>query len=138
MFVTLLTPLTALPILFGLALGLWGCLLIVTGAYGLDLEAAVPLIHTQPGEIGAPLILFGVAVFALARGHQYRKGSVSGEEETPPQFGPLGWLEHICLAGAGLGLVALPYWLSLPVPEIWAVAGVVLAWFGWRRMRNEP
>lgn len=134
MFVTILTPLTALPLLFGVVLGVWGCLSVITAAYGLDLEAAVPLIHTEPGEIGAPLILFGVAVFALARGHQIRKEPGSEEDETPPQFGPLGWLERICLAGAGLGLIALPYWLALPAPEIWAIAGAALAWFGWRRM----
>lgn len=134
MFVTLLTPLTALPILFGLVFGIWGCLSIVTGAYGLDLEAAVPLIHSEPGETGAPLILFGVAAFALARGHQIRKGPEPQANETPPQFGPLGWLERICLMGASLGLIALPYWLGLPVPEIWAVAGGVLAWIGWRKV----
>lgn len=134
MILTLLTPLTALPILFGLVFGIWGCLSIITGVYGLDLGAAVPLVHSEPGGVGEPLLLFGVAVFALVRGHQIRKGPESEEDETPPTFGPLGWLERFCIAGAGLGLVALPYWLALPIPEIWAVAGGVLAWFGWRKM----
>jgi len=43
-FVTILTPLTALPIIFGLFIGVWGCLTIIAGAYGLDLTTAVPWI----------------------------------------------------------------------------------------------
>lgn len=133
-FVTLFTPLTALPIILGLFLGIWGCVKIIAAAYGLDLVNVAPWVHSEEA-IGAPLILFGVAVFAILRGQMMRSSRTTGDSETIQVFDPLSWLERACLVSVGFGFLALPYWLALPVPEGWLIGGGLLAWFGWRKMQ---
>lgn len=134
-FVTLLTPLTALPIILGLIIGVWGCLMIITGAYGVDLSTAVPWVQIDSAS-GAPLLLFGVAVFALMRGQKLRHPPATSDHETVNTFGPLSWLERVCLASVGLGSVAIPYWLAFPMPEAWVIGGGLLAWIGWRKLSS--
>lgn len=122
-FVTLLTPLTAIPILLGLFIGAWGCLTIIANAHGLDLAAAVQWIHIDwRGGVSAPLILLGSAVFAIARGRLVRWHKA--------------W-EYVSLAAVALALATMSYWLELPLPWLPAILAVVLTWFGWRWIRRH-
>jgi len=136
-FVTILTPLTALPIIFGLVMGVEGCLMIIANAYEIDLSSKVPWMNVDL-VIGAPLLLFGVAVFASVRGLQLRKARAAISENNEAVGSPFNWdvislLERTCWIGALLGLATIPYWLELPLPEVCVIGIALLVWFAWQR-----
>lgn len=131
-FVTVLTPLSYIPVLFGIFVGGWGCLTIILRSYGLNLETAVPWLSGEL-NLAAPLLLLGVSAFGFVQGAIIRKRNSSTDEATRQSFGPLGWLERVSIIAALFALITLPYWLQAPFPEIWAAAIAVLAWITWRR-----
>jgi hypothetical protein len=132
-FITILTPLTAVPILFGLLIGVWECLNVISRYYGLNLETSAPWLHVSMGSVGAPILLLIVAAFALARGIKLREDPDADPTKRPPRLSPLSLLERASLAGVGLGLVTVPYLYAFPIPEVWAIAAAVLAWLAWRK-----
>ncbi len=123
-FANVASPLTAVPLLVGLFIGLWSCLAVVSGHYGLDLAAAFPGVHVEPGYWG-PLILLGVAVFAFFRGQKMRDVDAQGGTREARTFRPFSLVEKLCFGGAAIGIVTLPYWLAAPAVEVWA-AGLLL------------
>ena len=132
-FATLSTPVTAIPILFGLVIGACGCLALIGAAYGLDLESLFPMIR---GDIntGAPWLLFGVALFAFFRAQKRRDINNHKGAGEAPKLGPLSLLEKICFAGAGLGVLTLPYLFQLPVAEAWAIGGILVTGLLWWKL----
>jgi len=138
-FVTIWTPLTALPIIFGLIMGVEGCVMIIANAYEIDLSGKEPWMNVDL-VIGEPLLLFGVAVFASVRGLQLRKAQASVSENNEAVGSPFNWdaislLERACWIGALLGLATVPYWLELPFPEVYIIGLALLVWLGWQRLR---
>ena len=134
-FITILTPLSYFPVLFGMFIGAWGCLTIILRTYGLDLATAVPMISGEL-NIVAPLFLLGVAAFGIIQGAIVRKRKSGNDDVNIKMFGPLGWLECLSIVSALFALITVPYWLQAPFPEIWIVAIGALAWVVWRRQSN--
>ena len=132
-FVTILTPLTYIPVLFGIFIGGWECLAIVLRRYGLDLESAVPWVSAVEGNVEGPILLAGVATFGFVQGAIIRNRQTLKPEESKPRFGPLGWLERLAVLAMTLALVSVPFWLQVSLPEIWAVAIGIVAMMIWRR-----
>ena len=117
-FATILTPLSYIPVLFGMIIGGWGCLTIILRTYGLDLGKAVPWVSGGEGNIAAPLLLLGVAAFGFVQGAITRNRQTVKPDENRTRFGPLGWLERLALLAMILALLTVPFWLQLSTPEI--------------------
>lgn len=134
-FATILTPLSYLPVIFGMFIGVWGCLTIVLRTYGLDLETAVPLISGD-SNLAAPILLLGVAVFGFIQGAIIRNRISANDDTVTKTFGPFGWFERLSILMALFALMTIPYWYQAPLPEVWVVVIGVLAWFLWRRQSH--
>lgn len=118
-FFVLTTYLAAIPLVFGLVAGVWSCLIVIAGNYGLNLASMVPWFHVEQSTgMPAPIVMLIISALAFA---------------WSLKMGP-GWIWHrIGAGGVLLGIFTIPYWLELPLPELWAVATCALIWFGWRR-----
>ena len=139
-FITILSPLAGIPILFGLFFGLFGCAEIIAAAYGIDLASLFPSLPTDL-NVGAPLILFGSAVFALVfMGKLFGFGPSNedeseGQERSGEPFSRWQrWVIHFCLLLMLLALLTLPFWLELSYPEAFVVGGVLFAWFAYKKL----
>lgn len=131
-FATMLTPLSYIPVLFGMLFGAWGCLTIVLRWYGMDLEIAVPQISSGQG-LEAPVLLAGVAAFGFVQGAIIRNRKTERNSEFKQRFGPMGWLERLAILAAVLTIVTVPYWWQLPFPEVWVAAIGIGSWLVWRK-----
>ena len=132
-FVNVITPLTTIPIVFGLIVGVWGCVDIITRQYGIDIHAIFPLITTQSG-FTAPLVLFVVAFFAFSRGQKIRdiKNNRTAEEKT--KYEPLSVIEKLSFLGVGLGIITVPYSLDFSGVEFWVAGFIVVMFFVCRKI----
>jgi len=135
-FITILTPLSYIPVLFGIFIGGWGCLTIILRRYGLDLETAVPWVSGGEGNVEGPILLAGVAAFGFIQGAITRNKQAQKPDEKRDHFGPLGKLERIAVLAMTLALVTVPYWLKLPMPEIGVVAIGFIIWMIWSRYQQ--
>ncbi len=105
-FVTILSPLAAIPILIALIIGLLGCAEIIAGAYGIDLAFLFPSLHTDL-NVGAPIILFAASVFALVFINQLFGLKPKDSDATSSWR---YWFIHFSLLMMLIALAALPYW----------------------------
>ena len=129
-FFTILTPLGYFPVVFGMFIGAWACLEIILGSYGASLETAVPWISGEPTKLG-PLLLLGVAIFGFVQSYVIRNRSRVKDDEYKPSLRPRGWLAWLSTISVLLALITTPYWLQVPVAEVWVAAIGVLTWGFW-------
>ncbi len=136
-FVTILSPIVAIPIILGVLVGLFGCAEIVAGAYGFDLAAAFPLLHIE-NNIAAPIILFGATLFAMA----FMAKAIGW---LPPAGDPQSWgyktkkaMLNCCLILILISILSVPYWWHFPAPEAFVVTFAIIAWFGYKKLSISP
>lgn len=126
----------------------WGSVVVIAGAYGLNLAPDQP--HTELAmRIAAPWVLLPLSLISWAKARRWRLmqaariGVVTvsrGEiEMVLPDERP-NMLERISALLVLLSLVAIPYWLQLPDRD-WIVGFILLVWLflkltGWLMRRG--
>lgn len=124
-----------------IALTAWGCASIIARHYGIFLPLFTGFIYKMTWWAG-PVLLGIPALYAWSKARQWRRKSeikatfllhgqkalARGAVQAMQPARQRSTLEGMMALLIILALASVPYWLGISIPEVWAVAGLLVWW----------